>query len=650
MEQNNPDSCIPEVEKVKSADIVKNIFSLRSDFLIIGLTGRTGSGCTTVANILSEETFDRLSTKYKVKEHGIINNEFRKNHIVYNYIKENWMPFTVIRMSDLIYYYAFQKSLDEIVKSIANEYFRSKGNTKSSQPQKEKLITDIRELLNDLQNQFQDFQTEILEIDSYMEEKKYLKETDGEKTKGLIGKYLEFVLVKLPEFRQDIEKRLSERERGLVPAVLQNWGDNIRLFKSIVPGTEKEDAPEALASIANKVIKMLRHYNRLCEKEGAEFKPTRIVIDALRNPFEILYFRERLSAFYCLSVNTTKQVRHDKLMKYRNLSYEEVNAIDEKEKGKSKVEESFRRIDIDRCLQLSDIHLSHSGEPVDNNFKLINQLFTYLSLMLHPGLVPPSPQERIMQIAYTAKMNSGCLSRQVGAAITDENYSIRAIGWNSTPEGQVPCALRVFENLTERMDQDAFSEYERTDPEFQTNGIGKLSCAYKAKQDDINKSLKGLPIRYCFKDIHTTITDKQKFNQVHTRSLHAEENAFLQLAKYGGNGIKGGKLFSTASCCELCAKKAFHLGIQEIYYIDSYPGISLEHIFMGGASGTGPKVILFSGAVGRAFINLYNPLMPFKDELEALTDVNVKDTLTKGNNENQQSGKPINNPANGSNS
>lgn len=654
MEQNNPDSRIPEVEKVKSADIVKNIFSLRSDFLIIGLTGRTGSGCTTVANILSEETFDSLSGKYKVKDSGIINNDFRKNRIVFNYIKENWMPFTVIRMSDLIYYYALQNSLDKIVESITTEYFNSKGDTKSksstSQSKKDKFTQDIHELLKDMQDQFQIFKNEILQIDSYIKHKDYQKETDEQKTKDLIGKYLEFILIKLPEFRKEIEKRLSEKERGLVPAVLQNWGDNIRRYKGIIPGAEKEDAPEALASIANKIIKMLRHYNRLYEKVDVGFKPTRIVIDALRNPFEILYFRERLSGFYCLSVNTTKQIRHDKLMKYRNLSYDEVNAIDEKEKSKSKEEESFRRIDIDRCLQLSDIHLSHSGEPVNNNFKLINQLFTYLSLMLHPGLVPPSPQERIMQIAYTAKMNSGCLSRQVGAAITDENYSIRAIGWNSTPEGQVPCALRVFENLTERMDQDAFSEYERTNPEFQANGIGKLSCAYKSRQEDINKSLRGLPIRYCFKDIHTTITEKQKYNQVHTRSLHAEENAFLQLAKYGGNGIKGGKLFSTASCCELCAKKAFHLGIKEIYYIDSYPGISLEHIFMGGASGTGPKVILFSGAVGRAYINLYNPFMPFKDELEALTEVNVKDTLTKGNNENQKSGKPINNPANGSNS
>jgi deoxycytidylate deaminase len=70
---------------------------------------------------------------------------------------------------------------------------------------------------------------------------------------------------------------------------------------------------------------------------------------------------------------------------------------------------------------------------VDNTspyFSWKMQLLKYVSLMSHPGLVTPSPEERCMQLAYTAKHNSGCISRHVGAAITDENYSIKAIGWN----------------------------------------------------------------------------------------------------------------------------------------------------------------------------------------------------------------------------
>lgn len=104
---------------------------------------------------------------------------------------------------------------------------------------------------------------------------------------------------------------------------------------------------------------------------------------------------------------------------------------------------------------------------------------------------------------------------------------------------------------------------------------------------------------------------------MHTRSLHAEENAFLQISKCGGAGIDGGFLFTTASPCELCSKKAYQLGIKRIYYIDPYPGIAIDHILNGGSNN--PELILFSGAIGRAFHRLYMPITAYKDELSALT-------------------------------
>src|SRR5690606_23163391 len=102
---------------------------------------------------------------------------------------------------------------------------------------------------------------------------------------------------------------------------------------------------------------------------------------------------------------------------------------------------------------------------------------------------------------------------------------------------------------------------------------------------------------YCFKSEYNAL--KNDKNQVHTRSLHAEENAFLQVSKYGISSIEGGFLFTTASPCELCAKKAYQLGIKKIYYIDPYPGIAINHVLRGGLKN--PELILFSGAIGGAF-------------------------------------------------
>jgi deoxycytidylate deaminase len=245
-------------------------------------------------------------------------------------------------------------------------------------------------------------------------------------------------------------------------------------------------------------------------------------------------------------------------------------------------------------------------------------LIYYITLIVHPGLVPPSHLERCMQMAFNAKLNSGCMSRQVGAVITDQYSSIKAVGWNSVPEGQVPCLLRSAYDLLNNEDEPAYSDYESNNPIFRKT----MECFYRdiLSEDKCKIKLNGLNLSYCFKDIQNLI-DGDK-NQVHTRSLHAEENAFLQITKYGGEGIKGGMLFVTASPCELCSKKAYQLGIKTIVYIDPYPGIAKDHILNSGSNK--PKLQLFNGAIGRAYYQLYEPVLSYKDELEMLFEEKVQ--------------------------
>jgi deoxycytidylate deaminase len=184
------------------------------------------------------------------------------------------------------------------------------------------------------------------------------------------------------------------------------------------------------------------------------------------------------------------------------------------------------------------------------------------------------------------------------------------MGWNDVPKGHVPCLLRFSSDLLSgNRDLEAFSRFERTNSDFKTKGICTIPYV-SAKHD----AIEGRHVTYCFKDSYNKATGNR--NQVHTRALHAEENAFLQVAKSGGQGVAGGYLFSTASPCELCAKKAYQLGIARVYYIDPYPGISVEHIF--GAGSSPPRVNLFSGVIGRAYHDLYGPLMAYKDEMDTL--------------------------------
>lgn len=67
-------------------NIVEKIYKLRKNFVIIGLTGRTGSGCSTVAKILQTKNPENLKSEYREVNSAPINNDIRKNRIIYRYI------------------------------------------------------------------------------------------------------------------------------------------------------------------------------------------------------------------------------------------------------------------------------------------------------------------------------------------------------------------------------------------------------------------------------------------------------------------------------------------------------------------------------------------------------------------------------------
>lgn len=126
--------------------------------------------------------------------------------------------------------------------------------------------------------------------------------------------------------------------------------------------------------------------------------------------------------------------------------------------------------DVEYCIQNADVFLTNNEDDAGPKHQLKMNIIRYLSLMMHPGLVPPTPIERCMQLAYTAKVNSGCISRQTGAVVTDSQYNIISLGWNDVPYGQTPCVYRNLLDLQRQNDKNAFSDYEwENDSPFQNN-------------------------------------------------------------------------------------------------------------------------------------------------------------------------------------
>ena len=391
---------------------------------------------------------------------------------------------------------------------------------------------------------------------------------------------------------------------------MQIVGNNIRSSGRYDENTEYVGKEVSVAERINTLVKAINRYEEV-SNDGNE--KTRICIDALRNSVEIQFFRDRYRAFYAFAVNTENEHRQNRL----ELNKKEMQSLDEIEYPHDN--SVFYHQNIQACLEISDVYLYNPNVQNHKYFELSEQILRYIALILQPGLIAPTHLERCMQLAFNAKYNSGCLSRQVGAVVTGEDFSVRAVGWNDVPKGQVPCNLRCVEDYCRNKDDETFSEYELNDELFD-EAMKNINASLE--QPEIKQKKAGKCYAYCFKDIYNGI--KNQKNQVHTRALHAEENAFLQISKYGGAKIQGGKLFTTASPCELCSKKAYQLGIEEIYYIDPYPGISKSHILAFGKSGN-PKMILFQGAIGNAYISLYAPRMPYKDEIELTTGVSAKE-------------------------
>lgn len=592
-------------------EAIERMYEYRSKIIVLGLTGMTGSGCTTAAKILAKKRFEDLDLK-PPKTYDYLDSEERKQELIYNYMQQGyWKPFYVIEGSAIILSFVFEQGYDNLLEFL-------KLNDTSGKCK----MDNIDEIENEMEK-----------IKGVFDESIYysLREADIEKLiKEKNNEYFVFYTQKLPQYKKMLQDILSKHvcypnidgdgKAQLYTYLMQTWANNVRASGKPYVSEFSQNNFYDIAIRMDSVIAII--------KGNCGDEEIRICIDALRNPFEAVYFKDNYKNFYLISISTEEKFRKSRLSFLSKKEQESLENIENPKKF-DETEEQFYHQNVQGCIELSDIHLYNPDVDNFKNYFLTQQIVKYITLMLHPGLVTPTHIERCMQLAYNAKFNSGCLSRQVGAVITENDFAIRAVGWNDVPKGQVPCNLRGVNGYCANKDCESYSDFELCDADFDDS-------MQKIKRSISSTDLRGRIFSYCFKDVYNGY--KGTTNQVLTRSLHAEENAFLQISKYGGTGIKGGFLFTTASPCELCAKKAYQLGITNIYYIDPYPGISMSHILSFGKSNN-PVMNLFYGAVGNAYVSLYEPRMAYKDELELISGIKVKKVVAKEKKE--QEAEPI---------
>ena len=659
---------------------VDRFYRSRENFTIVGLTGLAGSGCSTLASYMTDEHFyrhrdilrspqslDMMDVRYVYNNDAYHNGTETENNkavgkltfkrkysICYQFIKENYKPFQLVKYTHVFWLYVLLYTAKQKGKALTERDIQNNINEilkDKYRPSYYEMDDDYKDYTGKDYNQA-DYLTMLqgLDIDwigLVVELKKFsgsyfIDEADPQEDKRILSEF--FFGEIFQQFVDVLHKQLMLEDYYCLcfmyhrlSYVIRGTGNPFENTTAYFEGRSTKTTH--LYSIVNLINFIIKGKRKQRDADGNR-EATRIVIDSIRNSMEAMFLRERYTAFYLIAVHdddnrekhlsekigkiwgtTITEQKKNKERAFR--IFEKVKFLTDQEVSNEDYERGvFSGPNVEQCIADAEIHICNENniqQAIPKFYTMAEQWMKYAALIQHPGLITPSPEERCMQIAYSSKFNSSCLSRQVGAVITNQYHSIRTIGWNEVPYGQIPCGLRDTRNhirrdmITRQYYNFMYSSFERSSGSCYKGNrsfIQYLDEDY-SNCEDVTTKLHGLPYPYCFKSLQNKYEGEK--NQVFTRSLHAEENAMLQIVKYGGEKLKDGIIYVTASPCELCCKKLYQIGIRQIVYIDPYPGIARKQILEAGYKR--PKLKLFQGAYGSTYFKLFQPFMPFKDEL-----------------------------------
>lgn len=397
------------------------------------------------------------------------------------------------------------------------------------------------------------------------------------------------------------------KEMELIPRKTEEFSN---LKYKIEQGNEirrKYDNKSILVELAIKEI----HVSRLMEgrKVGDDEIPkitdlkTRrkcYIFNSIKNKEELLLLRRIYTDnYYQFSVFSPLEERKKNLLN-KNLSQleiEEIVNIDEYDNNE--FGQNVRGTFTD-----GDFFLRVSNENIDNLDKKIER---YLHLIFESQIITPTINETAMYSAKSASGNSACLSRQVGASITDELGNLISTGWNDVPkfggnlyrEGDFNddrCSLKGHCSNDEHKDLlvNSIIETLKEDEE-----IKKIICDAEGFPTMITEKIK-INLR------KSKIKDLIEFS----RSVHAEMHAIISGSQLSGSKMINGKLFCTTYPCHNCARHIIVSGIKEVYYIEPYVKslcltLHEDAITEDEDSNEKVRILIFDGVAPRKYLTFF---------------------------------------------
>jgi deoxycytidylate deaminase/dephospho-CoA kinase len=362
-----------------------------------------------------------------------------------------------------------------------------------------------------------------------------------------------------------------------------------------------------------------------------------VILSGIRNMGEVKLLRQYPN-FFLISIHADQNIRFERLKKDgKVLNHDEFEKID----GHDSEERLSYGQQVKQCNYHADVIFNNNENIPSTGPKrketFIREYFVQKYVSLIQRLIdgeqtyeyPPSIDETFMTMAYSESSRSACLKRKVGAVIartrkneeTGREYGCAiASGHNDVPEGQEPC---IFASGLERCYRDKIQEdYARMlkyCPECGTQIEKKFTC--KKCNAQLMEFVRNCP--ECGRDPETEYSCQNTNCENHhqdlyslfvpgsgsnkgklldmCRSLHAEENAIINLVKNGSQVGADTVLYTTTFPCNLCANKIAEVGIQKVVYAEPYPMLDALQILRK----RGVTVEKFQGVKSSAFFRLY---------------------------------------------
>ncbi len=354
---------------------------------------------------------------------------------------------------------------------------------------------------------------------------------------------------------RNILESWAEQKGSPSPKDIEDFSEKVTAYQNL--GDDLRQSSGEFGAVAGWMAKKVHEIRQ----QKVENQTQVFFLDSLKHPAEIELLRQIYGdGFRLIGVGCRPDIRRKRLeVKFHAPDGDEVT----RELIDRDAEDSVNKYgqQVNKTFHLSDYFVDNtiSAEHAEG-FRLPDTLKEVFEKLFTRKTYHPSRDEQGLYFADAAATGSACLSRQVGAAIVDENGNILSVGRNDVPkangglydsdnddneEGRCylrgECSNKVYQN---QIADDIVKI-------FDDDNMPDLGDSAEYFKKALTKTRMGALIEF-------------------SRSVHAEMDALVSLSRTGTRLPKNSTLFTTTYPCHNCARHIIASGIKRVVYLEPY--------------------------------------------------------------------------------